>query len=348
MLKVYLAAISACHVWIDGEPPGSHFLAVQFLKGARRLWPPRTPSLPAWHLDVVLDALSQAPFEPLNSADLKLVSLTITSAKHVCLALRYFASEHFIYSIGDAEHLSKNTVCHAVCKVVLALTKQLDAFVVFPGHKRGQKIKESFYALIFLRAIKRGFFSVIDCMHIPIRVPLGEHEGDYVNRKSFHSISVQMTCDHHLTVTSLKARWPGSVHDSRIFQESTLGQRFEQGCFDGLLLGDRDYPCLRYLMTHYPDPQTREQMKHKGQDRDDIWGHQSTLLLACKAYGCVWSGGACEVVAACVVLHNMATIRKERSPCQLPMPPDVMNPVMWDHPTGRAVREATTNNFFHQ
>ncbi|MBN3304948.1 CBLN4 protein, partial [Amia calva] len=66
-LKVYLAAISACHVRIDGKPPGSHFLAVQFLKGARWLRPPRTLSLPAWHLDIVLDALSQAPFEPLNS-----------------------------------------------------------------------------------------------------------------------------------------------------------------------------------------------------------------------------------------------------------------------------------------
>ncbi|MBN3297263.1 ARRB1 protein, partial [Amia calva] len=89
MLKVYLAAISACHVRIDGEPPGSHFLAVQFLKGARRLQLLRTPSLPAWRLDVVLDALSQAPFEPLNSAELKLVSLktafllAITSARRV-------------------------------------------------------------------------------------------------------------------------------------------------------------------------------------------------------------------------------------------------------------------------
>lgn len=52
-----------------------------------------------------------------------------------------------MYSISDAEHLSKNTVCHAVHKVVLALTKPLDAFVVFPGYLSILKIKEAFYVI---------------------------------------------------------------------------------------------------------------------------------------------------------------------------------------------------------
>ncbi len=88
-LKVYLAAISACHVRIDGFSPGCHFLASQFLKGARRLRPPRTTSLPSWSLDVVLEALAKAPFEPLHSVDMKLISiktaflLAVVSAKRV-------------------------------------------------------------------------------------------------------------------------------------------------------------------------------------------------------------------------------------------------------------------------
>ncbi|KAF7640864.1 hypothetical protein LDENG_00009180 [Lucifuga dentata] len=68
----------------------------------------------------------------------------------------------------------------------------------------------------------RRVIGVIDCTHIPITGALGEHEGDFVTRKSFHSINVQMTCDHQLTVTSLDARWPGSVHDSRITYFSIL------------------------------------------------------------------------------------------------------------------------------
>ena len=32
----------------------------------------------------------------------------------------------------------------------------------------------------------------IDCTHITITGALGEHEGDFVNRKSFHNINVQV------------------------------------------------------------------------------------------------------------------------------------------------------------
>src|SRR4029434_7347272 len=36
-LKVYLAAISACHAGINGSSPGSHPLASRFMAGVRRL-----------------------------------------------------------------------------------------------------------------------------------------------------------------------------------------------------------------------------------------------------------------------------------------------------------------------
>lgn len=46
---------------------------------------------------------------------------------------------------------------------------------------------------------------------------------------------------------------------------------------------------------------------------------------------------AYEVVAACIVQHNIATTRKERTPCQLLMPPDVVEPVTLDHPTSTII-----------
>ncbi len=48
---------------------------MSFFKGARRLHPPRPPSVPPWDLEVLLRALSQPPFEPLASIDLKELSL---------------------------------------------------------------------------------------------------------------------------------------------------------------------------------------------------------------------------------------------------------------------------------
>ncbi|KAK0133282.1 putative nuclease HARBI1 [Merluccius polli] len=148
-------------------------------------------------------------------------------------------------------------------------------FVVFPSFLQTQTVKEGFYQLA----------GAIDCTHVPINAPLGEHEADFVNRKSTHSINVQkcrfqMTCDHQLMVTSVDAKWPGSVHDSRIFRDSTLCQQFLQGVaqytrsltvnvdevtdhimffrigrYDGIIVGDRGYACMKFLMTPYGDPQ---------------------------------------------------------------------------------------------
>ncbi len=61
----------------------------RFLKGVRRLHPPRLPSVPPWDLEVVLKALSQPPFEPLTSVGLKELSLktvlllALASAKRI-------------------------------------------------------------------------------------------------------------------------------------------------------------------------------------------------------------------------------------------------------------------------
>ncbi len=54
---------------------GKHDLVVRFLRGARRLNPPRPPSLPSWDLALVLRALQTAPFEPLQSVELKFLSM---------------------------------------------------------------------------------------------------------------------------------------------------------------------------------------------------------------------------------------------------------------------------------
>ncbi|XP_056112700.1 uncharacterized protein LOC130089419 [Rhinichthys klamathensis goyatoka] len=88
-VKVYLSAISACHVGIDSATMGQHPLVCRFMKGARRLHPVSKTLVPPWDLSVVLSALSKAPFEPIDSIALKLLALktalllALTTAKRV-------------------------------------------------------------------------------------------------------------------------------------------------------------------------------------------------------------------------------------------------------------------------
>ncbi len=74
-LKVYVAAIAAHHDAVDGKSLGKHDLVIRFLRGARRLNPPRPHLVPSWDLPSVLLALRGAPFEPLQSVELKFLSL---------------------------------------------------------------------------------------------------------------------------------------------------------------------------------------------------------------------------------------------------------------------------------
>ncbi|KAF3844534.1 hypothetical protein F7725_007697 [Dissostichus mawsoni] len=60
-------------------------------------------------------------------------SFALIVPQTVCIALRYFATGSFLYAVGDAENLSKNTVCSAIHKVAHALTGLAESFVVFPG-----------------------------------------------------------------------------------------------------------------------------------------------------------------------------------------------------------------------
>ncbi|XP_061600090.1 putative nuclease HARBI1 [Cololabis saira] len=274
-------------------------------------------------------------------------SRALTVPQTICITLRYFATGTYLYAVGDAENLSKNTVCNAIHKVARALTDMLDGFVVFPGHLPTQSVKEGFYAIAgFPRVI-----GAIDCTHIPISARLGENEADYVNRKSFHSLNVQMTCDHNCMVTSIDAKWPGSVHDSRIFRESTLCHRLEQGLFSGVLVGDRGYACQPFLMTPYPDPDAGPQTRFNVALSRTRVRIEMTFGILKARFTClrglrVAPDRASRIVAACVVLHNVATIRRERAPPVDQQPPDVVDPITLDYPTGRAVREAITDQFF--
>ncbi|CAM4671930.1 unnamed protein product [Leuciscus chuanchicus] len=119
-------------------------------------------------------------------------------------------------------------------------------------------IKEEFYKI----AAFPNVIGTVDCTHIRIQRPSGAHEGDYVNRKSFHSVNVQMICDADCLITNLEAKWPGSVHDSRIFRASRIYQRLSLGEFSGVLLGDKGYACETFLMTPLTDPQTPAQQAY--------------------------------------------------------------------------------------
>ncbi len=100
-LKVYVAAIAANHDPVEGKSVGKHDWVMRFLRGARRLNPPRPPSIPSWDLSLVLRALQQGPFEPLQAVEPKFLSMKT-------LLLLALAS---IKRVGDLHAFSVDNLC---------------------------------------------------------------------------------------------------------------------------------------------------------------------------------------------------------------------------------------------
>ena len=75
-LKGLVAAISACREGLGLEPVGDHRLVKGFLEATKWCSSTARPLVPRWDLAVVLDALSGPPFEPVESLDLNMLSLS--------------------------------------------------------------------------------------------------------------------------------------------------------------------------------------------------------------------------------------------------------------------------------
>lgn len=71
-----------------GVMPGAHPLTMWFLEGVHRLRPVIKPSVPSWDLTLVLEALCGPPFKPVESIDIKFLSLNFCTRLHFLLWLR--------------------------------------------------------------------------------------------------------------------------------------------------------------------------------------------------------------------------------------------------------------------
>lgn len=83
-------------------------------------------------------------------------------------------------------------------------------------------------------------FGCVDGTLINIIAP-SQDENQYVDRNSVHSINAMFICGPNLRFFAASVRWPGSVHDARVFRNSVVAQRLEGGWrpFPGaVLLGD--------------------------------------------------------------------------------------------------------------
>jgi len=145
---------------------------------------------------------------------------------------------------------------------------------------------------------------------------------------------VQAVTNSNLEIIDIVARWPGSAHDSTIFNNSRLRGTFEQEAYeDGLLLGDSGYPIKSYLMTPLLNPRTlAEELYNES--------HIRTRNIIERLFG-IWKRGfpilalglrvqldkVMAIIIATAVLHNIARQSEDEESID---DPNLNLPAPWD------------------
>ena len=225
----------------------------------------------------------------------------------IMVALRYYATGSFQSVIGDVHHISRQSVSYILQDVTECLNNVVKQYIYMPTNEDHlNKIKRDFHDI----ARFPNTVGAIDCTQSP---SIDEHL--YVNRKNFHSINIQGVCDAELKFLNIIAKWPGSTHDSFIWNNCALKEMFEDGTIsDGWLLGDSAYPLRPWLLTPVLNPDTPSEARYND-------SHIRTRNTIERAFGvlksrfrCIDSSGgtllytpkkACKIAVATAVLHNM-------------------------------------------
>jgi hypothetical protein len=224
----------------------------------------------------------------------------------VCITLRYYATGSMQLSLSAWMNVDQATVSRCIWRVTKALRESSSHLLAFNDVV---PIKQ----LFFEKSKIPNLIGCIDCTHVRIPAPPNNlHPNEYINRKNYHSINVQAVCDYECVFLDVLAAWPGSVHDSRIFRNSSLFHRLATGALNGILLGDNGYAIFPFLLTPFLRP------------NNDIQGlfnttHKKTRNVIERAFGqlkkrfhCLGSNlrvrldRSCPVIMACFILHNFA------------------------------------------
>lgn len=239
-------------------------------------------------------------------AHTKKTNSPLSPIQQLSVTLRFLATGDFQISCGDFQGISQSSACRAVHRTTKALASLSKDVIVFPDNNT--ETNQYFLEYCGIPAIS----GIIDGSQIPIKSPGGPDAELYRCRKGFFSFNVQFVCDHKLKIMNVVSGWPGSTHDSRIWNNCQLKIEFATKAKQGLLLGDSGYPLEPFLMIPFPYPPNS---RGKGRFNRALCKARSAIERCIgvlkRRWACLSRQLKCSntrvptIVVACSVLHNL-------------------------------------------
>lgn len=233
----------------------------------------------------------------------------------VLCALRFYATGSYQRCLGENYNfgMGQSTIHKYIHIVTNAIHDNLvENNIKFPTTEEEHNINKGEF---LARWGFPGTIGVVDGTQIAILRPHVE-EHNFLNRKGFHSINVQIICDHNLKIINVFANYGGSTHDSFIWRNSQVKEYMQNLSLNGVrcwLIGDSGYPLSPYLMTPIANPVNEREERFNMALRSARNSIERCIGVLKTRFRCLLKERVCrysnvfvtKLVKVCASLHNM-------------------------------------------
>lgn len=259
------------------------------------------------------------------------VRAPLSVEKQVRMFLYYISDEGRLRKTGNAFGTAKSTTSKVVRRVAHSISQHMSDYIKMPT------TQDDIKSLVSRFKDAHGFpqcIGAIDGTHVPIIKP-DSKPTSYINKNSTHSLNVQAVADYRYCFLDVVIKWPGSVHDARIFGNSSISTMFKDGTIPPCpaqivddepavpvcLLRDPAYPLLPHVMKEF---------NGGGQNMNEqLFGYRlsSARMVIEWAFGRLKGRFRClkrqmdinlhdlpAVIHACFILHNFCELNNNPVP----------------------------------
>ena len=288
----------------DGQNPFEFYEEDEFKKRFR------------FNKESVLHGILPKIIEPLTKTNNR--GLPIPPQLQLLACLQYYATSSFQQLLGDSMQISQPTMSRIIFRVSCLIASLISDFIKMPGDVEARRENRRLFMDLGKGNGEIGLPDIdgaIDCTHVRLLSTRFNNIAEaFRNRKGYFSLNVQAAVGPRMEFLDIVPEYAGSSPDSRIFQNSLLCRRYMEGRLNGMLVGDRGYPCLPFLMTPLPNPQTDDELIYNNIQSRTRQIVERTFGVWKRRFPCLSRGLSTKlicsttIVVACAVLHNMSLI----------------------------------------
>ena len=186
----------------------------------------------------------------------------LTTDKKLAVTLYYLKDTGSLWMTANTFGIHQSTVTKVITEVCSAINRLLGpTYIHLPRNKGEMRQKASEFELKF------GMIQAIGCIdgtHVALKRP-PDNSQDFFNYKQFFSLNIQAVCDSNGYFMDVECRWPGSVHDAKVFANSSICKNLNNGklpityltvlpghdAVPNYLIGDPAYPLTQFCLKEY-------------------------------------------------------------------------------------------------